>query len=68
MKEQSESSPTGEPFIDANWNLSRLPSGYRLGVCDRLKLTVQAPTDHELIATIKETLSALARDMAESEP
>lgn len=54
--------------VDANvqWKILKASGGNWVGVCDPLKLTVQAETWAELMEDIGLTLNALLHDLVES--
>lgn len=54
--------------VDAelNWQCVRATGGHWVGVCDPLRLTVQADTWAELMEDIGHTLDAMLRDLLSS--
>ena len=54
--------------VDANlqWRILQAQSGAWIGICDPLKLTVQAETWADLMEDIGHTLDALLRDLLSS--
>jgi predicted RNase H-like HicB family nuclease len=54
--------------VDANlpWGVLHGKGGAWIGICDPLKLTVQAPTYAELLEDISHTLDAMLKDLLAS--